>query len=447
MPAQTVIKLRRDTTTNWEAAQTAAGSTPLLAAGEVGFDTTENKIKIGDGTSLWGALDYASGGGVVVSETAPIPASAGDLWFNSSNAVTYIYYDSAWVELSPALVGPPGPQGETGPTGATGPAGSDGALSPNYIINGAFDIWQRGTSFTSPASGSYTADRSIFVNNGSGAAYTISRESNPAGSAIGTSEPDFFYRYNQTTAGTGATTTFPYAQRIENMRILAGQTVTASAWIKTDSPRTASFSIGFNAGSGGSGAPSGLISSSFTTTTSWQRYTFTTTIPNFSGTTIGSGNFMNFIIRAENNITQTYDIWGVQLEVGSTATPFRRNANSIQGELAACQRYYFRASATSAFALFSVTATANSTTQVDFNVPVPVSLRATPSSVDFANIGINDNATLLSGGTFVLLTAYCTSNLAAVRYTHGSAALTQFRGYRIGDLGSANGYVGFSAEL
>jgi hypothetical protein len=118
MPAQTVIQLRRDTSANWTSAN------PTLAAGEVGFDSTENKIKIGDGTTAWTSLDYASGGGggsITVSETAPAEPGEGDLWFNSSNAVTYIYYDSFWVELTPAIAGPQGPAGADGPEGPPGP--------------------------------------------------------------------------------------------------------------------------------------------------------------------------------------------------------------------------------------------------------------------------------------------------------------------------------------
>jgi hypothetical protein len=60
MAVQTKIQLRRDTASNWATAQTAAGATPILAAGEVGFDTTNNKFKIGDGVTLWGSLKYQS---------------------------------------------------------------------------------------------------------------------------------------------------------------------------------------------------------------------------------------------------------------------------------------------------------------------------------------------------------------------------------------------------
>jgi hypothetical protein len=59
MPAQTVIKVRRDTAANWVTAQTTAGSTPILSAGEQGYETDTGRSKFGDGTSLWGSLPYS----------------------------------------------------------------------------------------------------------------------------------------------------------------------------------------------------------------------------------------------------------------------------------------------------------------------------------------------------------------------------------------------------
>ena len=52
MPAQTVIKLRRDTAADWTSAD------PTLAAGELGIETDTNKIKIGDGATEWTGLKY-----------------------------------------------------------------------------------------------------------------------------------------------------------------------------------------------------------------------------------------------------------------------------------------------------------------------------------------------------------------------------------------------------
>jgi hypothetical protein len=54
MPALTTIQLRRGTSVEWAAA------TSPLAMGEMGYDTTVKKFKIGDGTSLWSSLDWTT---------------------------------------------------------------------------------------------------------------------------------------------------------------------------------------------------------------------------------------------------------------------------------------------------------------------------------------------------------------------------------------------------
>ena len=48
----TQIQIRRDTTANWE------GVNPTMADGEVGYDTTENKFKVGNGLDDWNSLSY-----------------------------------------------------------------------------------------------------------------------------------------------------------------------------------------------------------------------------------------------------------------------------------------------------------------------------------------------------------------------------------------------------
>ena len=58
MPAQTVIQIRRDTAANW------TSTNPTLASGEIGFETDTNKLKIGNGSTAWTSLSYASGADV-----------------------------------------------------------------------------------------------------------------------------------------------------------------------------------------------------------------------------------------------------------------------------------------------------------------------------------------------------------------------------------------------
>ncbi len=121
MPAQTVIKLRRDTAANWTSVD------PILAAGEAGFETDSNKLKIGDGTSTWSQLSYASGGGgVAIDDTAPTDTEATPLWWDTASGTLYIYYDNYWVEAVVGVVGPQGPQGDPGPQGEPGQPGEPG---------------------------------------------------------------------------------------------------------------------------------------------------------------------------------------------------------------------------------------------------------------------------------------------------------------------------------
>lgn len=80
MPAQTVIKFRRDTAANW------TSTDPTLAAGEAGFETDTNKLKIGDGSTAWSSLPY----------TGADVTSLDYLGFDTSAAHTFGTADVAW---------------------------------------------------------------------------------------------------------------------------------------------------------------------------------------------------------------------------------------------------------------------------------------------------------------------------------------------------------------
>jgi hypothetical protein len=53
----TRIKLRRDTAANW------TENDPVLALGEAGYDTTNNQLRVGDGTTVWSGLETIGGTG------------------------------------------------------------------------------------------------------------------------------------------------------------------------------------------------------------------------------------------------------------------------------------------------------------------------------------------------------------------------------------------------
>ena len=134
---------------------------------------------------------------------------------------------------------------------------------------------------------------------------------------------------------------------------------------------------------------------------------------------------------------------GVQLEIGSQASPFQTaSGGSIQGELAMCQRYYYRTTGTNTGFVHGF---AYSTTAVQAMVPLPVTMRTAPTgTVDFSNIICQDIVT----GTNTTPTAMSlnspSQNAAWTLFT-GMSGLTTYRTYSV--LSNGSGYLGYSAEL
>ena len=78
----TVIQTRRDTEANWNS------NDPVLALGEQGYDTTNNKIKVGDGSSEWSALSYLEAEVDYEGGEVPDLQDVTDVGSNTTNSIT-----------------------------------------------------------------------------------------------------------------------------------------------------------------------------------------------------------------------------------------------------------------------------------------------------------------------------------------------------------------------
>lgn len=311
----------------------------------------------------------------------------------------------------------------------------------NRIINGDFQIWQRGSSFTGFSI--YTADRWFHTYDNNPTSATVSRQSFTPGTApVAGYEGQYFIRMGVTTAGT-ATSQFLY-QKVEDVRTLAGQSVTYSFWAKADSARTAGVYSYQNFGSGGSADVSGSTTN-FSVTTSWQRFSMSVTMGSMTGKTIGTNSFMGFVMTMPAANGVAIDFWGAQLEAGSTATAFETATGSIQGELAACRYYYRRNVATGnvygSVLGFSVIASGTTGATATW---IEGPMRAIPTSIDFSTIALADTI----GAFAITAVTFSGSNTLGIpTLIFTSSGLTQFRSYYVVGNNNAAGFLGISAEL
>jgi hypothetical protein len=253
----------------------------------------------------------------------------------------------------------------------------------NGIINGAMDIWQRGTSFATTGNISYTADRWAMFRSATG--MTVSRQ---AAALEG-------FQYSarvQRDSGTTATNTnyLFYSMETNDSVRYANKAVTLSFWAKAGanySSASSVLNVNLQTGTGtdqiiinGYTGANSIITATSTLTTSWQRFQYTATAPSntnemgliFSNAPVGTAGANDW-----------FEVTGVQIEFGSIATNFKRaGGGTIQGELSACQRYY----ETRNNSIWSGNTTSGSNYYLD--IPFAVVKRGTPT-ITLVTTGIN----------------------------------------------------------
>ena len=205
----------------------------------------------------------------------------------------------------------------------------------NLVINGDFQVWQRGTSFTTTFD--YTADRWHFSNN---LTLAVSRQATPV--SENTTGCKYYMRV-EPNGNTHNSTFISFRHKIENVSSIPPSTdCTISFWVRSSQVTKMRIQLWdlYNNFSAydlfGQTDIEGISST-------WKRVEFTTRSPSRSGTSPVDGANM-LLIQIQNLSTfsgsNTLDITGVQLEVGKVATPFEHR--SYGEELALCQRYFWR---------------------------------------------------------------------------------------------------------
>jgi hypothetical protein len=349
-----------------------------------------------------------------LKDTDAVLTYSGSAWvgFDDSNAIQNTIVDAKGDLIAASAADTParlavGNNGETLVADSAATVGLRYSATPsasNPVINSAFQIAQRGTSFALTGSGIYTLDR--WYADGTGSGRTISRQT----TGDTTNLPNIQYcariaRDSGNTATNSVNFTTPF--ETVNSVPFAGKAITLSFYARAGanfSAASSQITVQLKTGTGtdqnvrvsytGEATP---INSTATLTTTWQRFSYNGTIastateiqPLFNAAWSGTAGAADYV-----------EITGVQIDIGSVALPFRTNGGTLQGELAACQRYFSRTSVTNGQVGFAngMVQSATSTFHNFWGVPLRVSptttingtLRVINGNSDFAVTAINN---------------------------------------------------------
>jgi hypothetical protein len=395
-----------------------------------------------------------------IGATTPSSPTDGDVWIDqdtSSNSVLPTAL-SAKGDLFAATGSGTYSNLAAGSNGSALVADSTQAMGLNYVplnyagknllINGAFDIWQRGTSITQNAGTGYTADRWMTWITSGGGAGTFTRQT-------GTGEFRYSIRVQRNAGNTDAGCYYCLANVLETSDSLklAGKIVTYSFWARAGANYSSASNVLFSAINYGTSVDQSNLAiqqstepimSPHTLTTSWQKFTYSGLVPS-NATQVGFRFYEN-PSAATAGANDYFEVTGVQLEIGPTATPFSRAGGDVAGELAKCQRYFYRLGGLSTNNPVG-TGFINATAQTAVCVTYPVTMRSAPG---FSATGGN-NYNVLNGQTNYTSSSI-TANSLNINNSWIYVSTLGMPSMPVGSASyvfapSATSYLDFSAEL
>jgi hypothetical protein len=328
----------------------------------------------------------------------------------------------------------------------------DYAAGKNGFLNANLAIWQRGVTLpiTAASLTFYSADR--FNAYRAVAGSTVSRQTTSDTTNLPTIQ--YCARVQRDNLDVAVNPIF-FAQGLEsaNSYRYSGQTVTLSFWARRGADYSSAsngLSVKLQQGTstdaniinGFGGALGDIIDQVITLTTTWQRFSITGT--GTAGAT-QLGVLFGYTPTGTAGANDYFEVTGLQLELGSVATLFQTATGTIQGELAACQRYYWRFTNPTAGQFPSPVngvGLAESTTGVIIPIQCPVTLRTNPNTIDYSGLLVADAVTTLTPSAVNINAA----GTQSPRLKFDVTGAVQYRPYFI-YLNGANTYLGIGAEL
>jgi hypothetical protein len=341
----------------------------------------------------------------------------------------------------------------------------------NLIINGAMQVAQRGTSVTGVTSTGYrTCDRWLPHLSSMGT-YTISQESSGGPSGFPKSHK-MLVTTSASPATSNAARLYYSAEGQDLQGVMKGtadaKPLTLSFWVKSNKTGTGQVNLIDNDNSRNvnktytissantweyktiifpadtTGALDNDNASSLSVMffldggTNFTTGSVTETWHSGVSANLGAGNTLA-IAGAVNNY---FEITGVQLEVGSVATPFEHR--SYGEELALCQRYYAliaNSSSSGEFGFASGFQTSTGGAVVQVQTPVP--MRAAPTATA-SNLGISNQVNFTQAAT--LAYSGLTNSGGLLGFTYSSAG-AQYSPCLLVSQSTLIGNLSFSSEL